>query len=377
MKLIYTIIIVVLFSLTGFAQQYTLEAKYKAVENNYNFWVCTPPHYTAKDTTLSNSPSKTDSLSNSYSNIDSTVNQLTEKKYPLVVFLHGASLCGHDLNRVRRYGCLHAIKMGRDIDAVILAPQNPGGAWKPEKILRLMSYMSDNYNIDTNKIYVLGMSLGGYGTLDFCATYPDKVAAAMALCGGHSGMGTVENLGKLPLWIIHGTADRAVGVSCSKSVVAQLEEQHNDSLLMYTWLPGGSHGAPAKLFYMPRTYEWLFSHSLADSVRSINRNFSVSMSDLPHAYEGCTRNAGERIKVIGYTGPSYSSGNGKSNSTVTYSGPLIDYSKCDIHIVKSGDVLVNIAKKYQVSVDQICRLNHISRNSMLHIGQKLRIREKK
>jgi pimeloyl-ACP methyl ester carboxylesterase len=373
MKLLNLLLMIVMFSLPCYSQQYLLEAKYNAVENDYNFWVCTPPNYIAKDSTQKVDPSTNTSDSITNSNPDTTLTCLSKEKYPLVVFLHGASLCGHDLNRVRRYGCLHAIKMGRDINAVILAPQNPGGAWNPHKLLKLMNYMSDNYDIDTNRIYVLGMSLGGYGTIDFCATYPEKIAAAMALCGGHSGMGTVKNLGKLPLWIIHGTKDRAVPISCSKNVVAQLEEQQNDSLLMYTWLPGGSHGAPAKLFYMPKTYEWLFSHSLRDSIRTINRSFTVSMSDLPHAYEGITKTV-DRIKVTGYIAPVYSSQNRSYDNS--YSGPMVDYEKCQVHVVKSGDVLVNLAKRYHVTVDQICRLNHISRNSMLHIGQKLRIREK-
>ena len=96
---------------------------------------------------------------------------------PLVLFLHGASLCGRNLDRVRRYGTLDALDRGRMIDAFVLAPQNPGGALKPSKIMDVVNWVSDNFQVDTNRIYVLGMSLGGYGTIDFAATYPDKIAA--------------------------------------------------------------------------------------------------------------------------------------------------------------------------------------------------------
>lgn len=360
-------------------QKYTLEAMRNVVDNNYNFWICTPPNYQKPDsskTTLSNNADSSALAATADStaagiaiNNDSAA---VKAKLPLVVFLHGASLCGHDLYRVRRYGSLDAIKIGRDINAVILAPQNPGGSWQPNKISELMDWCRDNYDIDTNRIYVLGMSLGGYGTIDFCATYPEKVAAAMALCGGSSGKGSISNLGKLPLWIVHGTADRRVGIKCSKVIVNEMVANKNDSLLRYTWLPGGSHGAPCKLFYMNETYDWLFSHSLSDSTRRINEGFDLTMASLKGAYQGCNFH-GDFLKVIdsnptagrsSYAGGSYSG------------GPLIDYSKCDVHVVRSGDVLVNIAKKYHVTVDQICRLNGISRTSTLRIGQKLRVRAK-
>ena len=100
---------------------------------------------------------------------------------PLLIFLHGASLCGTDLQKVKRYGPMEALKRGRAIDSYVLAPQNPGGAWKPEKIMRLIEWAEKHYNVDSDRIYCYGMSLGGYGTLDMCATYPDRIAAGMAM----------------------------------------------------------------------------------------------------------------------------------------------------------------------------------------------------
>ena len=127
------------------------------------------------------------------------------------------------------------------------------------------------------------MSLGGYGTLDFAATYPDRVAAAMALCGGCS-LSDVSGLGKVPLWIMHGTADRAVPIKQSKIVVEQLREQGNDKRLRFDWLKGASHGALARIMYMKKTYEWLFSHSLLDDGRPVNKDVDIDKSDLSEAY---------------------------------------------------------------------------------------------
>ena len=231
--------------------------KYRAVPNNYNFWIYTPDDYEPGGHPL-----------------------------PLIIFLHGKSLCGTDLNKVKRYGVLNAIERGKYIPTFVLAPQNPGGSWNPQKLYALLEWMKANYPIDSTRVYVLGMSLGGYGTMDFAGTYPDKIAAAMALCGGTTlSDSQKDGLGRLPMWIMHGTADRAVPVSCSKTVVEYLKKNKKDSLLRYWWLPGASHGTLARLFYLQKTYDWLFTHSLKDSPRVVDRSFDITMDDIKTTYE--------------------------------------------------------------------------------------------
>ena len=224
------------------------------IPGGYNFWVYTPTDY-----------------------------YYTYENTPVIIFLHGQSLCGRDINRVRRYGPLDAIVRGREIPALVIVPQNPGGAWNPSKINDVLEWTKHNYPCDSTRVYVMGMSLGGYGTMDFAGTYPDKVAAAMALCGG-STLKDKSGLGRLPFWIIHGTADRAVPVKHSQSVVKELKDSGNDTRLRYDWLAGASHGALARILYMKKTYEWLFSHSLTDPDRPVRRDISIDKSDLTRAY---------------------------------------------------------------------------------------------
>ena len=214
--------------------------------------------------------------------------------------MHGASLCGRNLDRVRRYGPLDAIVKGRDIDALTIVPQNPGGAWNPKKVMDVFDWVKRNYPCDTTRVYVLGMSLGGYGTMDVCGTYPDRIAAGMALCGGTT-LKDVSGLGELPFWIIHGTADRAVPVKQSKVVVEKLKNSGNDTRLLYDWWQGANHGAPARLFYLRKTYEWLFSHSLLDRERPVNRDISIRYEDLRRVYNDIKRGA-NNLEVI--DGPS-------------------------------------------------------------------------
>lgn len=230
-----------------------------SIPNGYNFWVYTPIDYF-----------------------------YSQEQTPVIIFLHGASLCGRNLDRVRRYGPLDAIVKGREIEALTIVPQNPGGAWNPKKIMDVLDWVKRNYACDTTRVYVLGMSLGGYGTMDVCATYPDRIAAGMAFCGG-SSLKDVSGLGKLPFWIIHGTADRAVPIKQSKIVVEKLKESGNDTRLLYDWWQGANHGAPARLFYLRKTYEWLFSHSLLDKDRPVNRDINIRYEDLRKVYDDVKR----------------------------------------------------------------------------------------
>lgn len=232
----------------------SIEAKKGVVSGGYNFLLFTPDEYKEDQHPL-----------------------------PLVIFLHGASLCGNNLDRVKRYGTMDAIAKGRIIPTFVVAPQNPGGAWKPDKINAILDWMEANYKVDASRIYVLGMSLGGYGTLDFVGTYPQKIAAAMALCGGCS-LKDMQGLGRLPLWIMHGTADRAVSIEQSKRVVRALQDAGNDSLLRYDWFAGGSHGYLARVFYLQKTYDWLFSHSLNDNPRTVDRSFDIDKEDIRTTY---------------------------------------------------------------------------------------------
>ena len=252
-RLLFTIIIT-LASLAAHAQNGQLAAMRGVADGGYNFWLYAPREYLYE-----------------------------HQRVPVIIFLHGRSLCGGNMKRVRRYGLLHAIEKGRYYPCIVVAPHNPGGAWKPERIARVLDWVEAHHDVDTTRIYVIGMSLGGYGTLDFAGTYPDRVAAAMALCGG-STLRDMGGLGRLPLWIMHGTADRAVPISQSKKVVEAIKESAGDSLLRYDWVKGASHGDLARLLYLKQTYDWLFSHTNADNPREVDRSVTITKADLKNAY---------------------------------------------------------------------------------------------
>lgn len=244
----------------AFAANPDIKAVKGQVADGYNFWLYTPATAAADGDSVGT---------------------------PVVIFLHGASLCGNNLDRVKRYGTIDAITHGRELDAYVIAPQNPGGAWSPRRVMNVVDYVRRDHNIDSTRIYVLGMSLGGYGTLDLAATYPDKIAAAIAMCGGAS-VKNLSGLAKLPLWIIHGTADRAVTIAQSDRVVQAIESGRDscDTVrLTYDRVKGMDHGRPARLLYRRDIYDWLLSHSLTDSLRASKPTFPLTDQVFQTAYK--------------------------------------------------------------------------------------------
>lgn len=197
-------------------------------ESNYPYWI-----YLPKDSVLNEKP-------------------------PLLVFLHGRSLSGTDIARVRKYGVIHEIDKGREVPAIVVAPQLPSGPWVPSKVDAIIEQVAEQYNVDRTRIYVAGMSLGGYGTLHYCGAYPDKVAAAVALCGGGNEK-DAKNLDKVNLWIQHGDRDRAVPKSESDKIVAAIRK-HGGKKLTYTVVRGADHGALERVFRSDEMYQWLFKH---------------------------------------------------------------------------------------------------------------------
>lgn len=203
-------------------------------------------------------------------------------KKPIVVFLHGASLCGNNLNKVLRYGTVDAIKRGLKLDAYVIAPQTQG-AWNPQRVMNVVDYVIDNkLDVDTSRIYVVGMSLGGYGSIDVSNAFPDRIAAALSFCGGGSAK-DYTGLSQMPMWIVHGTADRAVGVGQSDAVAAAVRAI-DGSRLHYDRIAGMNHAQPARFFYVPEFYEWLFQHSLDDPGRPIAPVFEITKSLVSNAY---------------------------------------------------------------------------------------------
>ena len=189
--------------------------------------------------------------------INLPADSILKNKPPVLIFLHGKSLSGTDLNRVKRYGVIHEIEKGRHVPAIVIAPQVAKGSWDPDKVLEVLQYVQKTYNTDSTRIYVCGMSLGGYGTLHFAGKHADKITAAVALCGGGNSKDAC-NLASIPMWIQHGNRDEAVPVSQSRDIVAAIKKCNGGKNLIYTEIRGADHGDLERIFRTDEMYDWLF-----------------------------------------------------------------------------------------------------------------------
>ena len=184
---------------------------------------------------------------------------ILKSKPPILIFLHGRSLSGNNLEIVKRYGIINEIIRGREIPAIVIAPQvMMGKSWEADKVLSVLQYVQSLYNTDSNRVYVAGMSLGGYGTLNFAGKYPELVAGAVALCGGGNVV-DAPNLGQVPLWIEHGIPDKAVPISESDKIAKAIKEYNGGINLTYIRNPTATHGSLERIFHSDQFYEWLFS----------------------------------------------------------------------------------------------------------------------
>ncbi len=190
---------------------------------------------------------------------------------PLVMFLHGRSM-SEGLDGVN-YGPITSIEQGYEIlgqTALIVEPNSKAGqGWTSSKIHKVYEFVKAHYAFDHDKFYVIGMSMGGWGTLNYTNTYPDEVAACIGIGGGCDAK-TPCGLNKVPTWIIHAADDDVTSVSNSDKVVEAMKACGSTNMLKYSRLSSGGHSL-IYYFQYRNLYDWLFSHNLK------NRKFNTSI----------------------------------------------------------------------------------------------------
>jgi len=206
-------------------------------------------------------------------------NKDSTKKYPLILFLHGAGERGNDNEK----HIIHIKELFLDSEnrknynAFVIAPQCPNEKkwvevdWSlkkhdmpelPSEPMRLTMDLIDSliasYPIDTNKIYITGLSMGGFGTWDAIARYPNKFAAAIPICGGGDEK-TAKTIKDIPIWAFHGSADHVVMTDRTRNMINAIRAVGGKPL--YTEYKGIGHGSWFKTYKEPTLLEWLFAQS--------------------------------------------------------------------------------------------------------------------
>ena len=208
------------------------------------------------------------------------------KKYPVLLFLHGAGELGSDNEKQLVHGsALFLDPTNREkYPAIVLFPQCPEGkSWasldirmgesgrkmyirnngkEPGEMAvllnELLQEIASNTNVDTKRFYIMGLSMGGFGTLDMLYLYPETFAAAVPICGGHLTDLAFVYANKVPIWLFHGAKDLVVPVDFSRDLYAKLKELGAD--VKYTEFPDANHDSWTSAFSTPELLPWIFSH---------------------------------------------------------------------------------------------------------------------
>ncbi len=207
------------------------------------------------------------------------------KKLPIVLFLHGAGERGNDNSSQLVHGVMPLITYGTATNdpAIILAPQCPGEMqwvnvpWdakshtmpvepsQPMKLaLALLREKMKTLPVDPARVYVTGLSMGGYGTWDAIQREPALFAAAMPVCGG-GDTACAPTIKQIPIWAFHGDADGAVPVVRSRDMFKAL--QACGSKAQYREYPGAGHDVWSSTYNDPAVLAWFFSQRLKPSPR--------------------------------------------------------------------------------------------------------------
>jgi predicted peptidase len=190
------------------------------------------------------------------------------QRWPLMLFLHGAGERGTNIPRVAIHGPPKLAKQGKEFPFILVAPQCPDGqVWENEALLQLLEHVTKRHAVDTNRVYLTGLSMGGYGTWKLAVAHPEKFAAIVPICGGGqtidvmlAGRERGGALKTLPIWAFHGAKDPVVPLEESERMVNAFKRLGAKEVKL-TVYPEAQHDSWTETYNNPELYEWLLKHA--------------------------------------------------------------------------------------------------------------------
>ncbi len=178
-----------------------------------------------------------------------------EEKYPLLMFLHGGGERGSQLDSVKRHGPPMILEKGGDMPFIVVSPQCPDTAhWETECLEKLRRHIVESLKVDSDRMYLTGLSMGGYGTWAYAMEYPELFAAIVPICGGGE-KDKVCVLRDVPVWAFHGAKDKTVLPEKAQEMVDALKAcGGNVNFKVY---PEAGHDSWTETYNNPELYSWL------------------------------------------------------------------------------------------------------------------------
>lgn|SRR5688572_6599114 len=181
------------------------------------------------------------------------------QRWPLMLFLHGAGERGDDLQLVKRHGVAKIVEEQPAFPLLVVSPQcPPTEAWAPEPLLALLDDIEQHYDVDPERLYVTGLSMGGFGTWAVAIAAPDRFAAIAPICGG-GDPSRVGVLRHLPVWAFHGARDPIVPLQRTVEIVEALRQCGGN--VRFTVYPEAGHDAWTATYANPELYAWFLAHT--------------------------------------------------------------------------------------------------------------------
>ncbi len=175
--------------------------------------------------------------------------------WPLLLFLHGVGERGENIERVKVHGPPKLIAAGKQFPFIVVSPQCPSNRWwQPEDLTALLDEVVEKYKVDKDRIWVTGLSMGGFGTWSLAAATPERFAALVPICGGGDPI-WARRLSHIPVWVFHGAKDPVVPLDRSARMIEALKQAGGN--VKFTVYPDAGHDSWTQAYNDPALYEWL------------------------------------------------------------------------------------------------------------------------
>ncbi len=190
-----------------------------------------------------------------------------DRPWPLILFLHGAGETGTDGDKQVQVGLGPFVrKHQKTFPFIVVFPQSEHRTWQAhsadaDRALRILDRVENEYRVDRRRVYLTGLSMGGFGTWSLAAAYPDRWSAIVPICGG-GNPATAARIKDTPCWCFHGGSDLVVQVTRSRAMVDALRRDGGQP--RYTEFPHVGHNSWDRAYATPGLFDWLLSQHRAE-----------------------------------------------------------------------------------------------------------------
>lgn len=192
-------------------------------------------------------------------------------RWPLIFFLHGAGERGSDIWKVARHGPPKIDTTATNFPFIVVSPQCPNGKmWSDDLLLALLDEIENTYPVDQHRVYLTGLSMGGFGTWSLGMKHPERFAAIAPICGGgetlpillahdfdHAQLRWLKTMG---VWAFHGAKDPTVSPKESERMINTLEKAGCTDVKL-TIYPDAQHDCWTQTYANPELFAWFLQHS--------------------------------------------------------------------------------------------------------------------